>query len=146
MDELSEGNLASDGAGILTGVGLLFAAFYIIPGARATPPLFRATAAILLSLINVSAWRRELPGPLASPRQVTRAVALITGFIIVNVVVDALVGWAFTQGNTSIVAAFLFHSGIGGHIDCLFILGAIFVGTPWLVRWMFLYYGWGREL
>src|ERR1700722_5435562 len=133
MDEPREGNLASDGAGILTGVGLLIAAFYIIPEARATPPLFRATAAILLSLINVLAWRRELPGPLASPRQVTRAVASVTGLLIVNVVVDGFVGRAFAQGNTSIVTAFLFHSGIAGPIDCLFILGAIFVGTPWFV-------------
>lgn len=141
MDVQREGNLASDGAGILTGLGLLIVAFYVIPGARGVPPLFRATAGILLSLINIMVWSRPSAAPPLTPRDMIKAVTLVVGLIAINVVLDTLSGVFF--GARTFTSALL--AGWGGGIDCLLMVIAVFVGIPTLVRSMFLYCGWGRE-
>ena len=116
---------------------MLTAAFYIIPGARHIPPLFKGTAAILLSLINMVAWNRD-PSPASiSTREALKILATIGGLITFFVVVDTTVGFLF--GGKSILDAFLFHSGgMGGPLDCVLIAGGLFVGIPTLIRSMLL--------
>ena len=141
MDERYEGNLASDGAGILTGLGLLIVAFYVIPGARSVPPLFRATAGILLSFVNLMVWTRSSRVLPSTPRRAMRATAVIVGLIAVNVALDA--AFSGCCGSKSLPEAL--YSSAGGLIDCGAILIAVFVGVPTLVRSMIFHSGWGRE-
>jgi hypothetical protein len=144
METSYEGTLAADGAGILTGIGLLTLTFHAISSAVRVPPLFRVTAAIGLSLYNMVMWQRSSPHPISPPREVLKGIGIAVGFIAINVVFDTLVSF-FIRGGTSPIDAF-FHSGLYGALDCLFIVGAIYVGIPWVVRWMFFYCGWGRAL